>query len=164
MIIDKVLRKLLEAEDEALSTEGQRRTALSGENYVFTMVRYESKGLRPMYVLAVEPKNNSKFLFVGRVWVDAHDFAVVRLEAEPVKSPSFWTKNSQIEQIYQKVSDFWLPLRNRSISSILIGGRAELTIEYQNYRITASDPIGYMPREQVARSADITLSPSPDAH
>jgi hypothetical protein len=164
LIIDKVLRKLLEAEEEAVSTDGQRRTAISGENYEFTMVGYESKVPRPMYVLAVEPKNKSKLLFRGRVWVDARDFAVVRLEAEPAKSPSFWTKNSEIVQIYQKVSDFWLPQRNHSISSIRVGGRAELTIEYQSYKITASSPVGRMPAEQVAHSADPALSPSPNAH
>lgn len=164
LIIDKVFKRLLQAEQEALSADEQRRTALNGENYDFTMVGYESMGLRPVYVLAVEPKNKSKFLFRGRVWVDADDFAVVRVEAEPAKSPSFWTKNSQIEQMYQKVSDFWLPQRNHSISSIRIGGRAELTIEYQSYRITASDPIGRVPGEKVARSADTTLSRSPNGH
>ena len=164
LIIDKVFRKLLEAEEEALSTDGQRRTALTGENYEFTMVRYESKVLRPMYVLAVEPKSKSKFLFRGRVWVDAHDFAVIRLEAEPAKNPSIWTKSSQIEQSYQKVNDFWLPRRNHSSSSVRIGGHAELTIEYQSYKITASSPVGRMPAQQVAHSADTTLSPSPNAH
>jgi hypothetical protein len=164
LIIDKVLRKLLEAEEEALSADAQRRMALSGENYEFTMVGYENTALRSLYVLAVEPKNKSKFLFRGHVWVDAHDFAVVRLEAEPAKSPSFWTKNSQIEQMYQKVSDFWLPQRNHSISSIWIGGRAELTIEYQSYKITASDPIPRLPVQPIAWPADTTLSPSPHGH
>lgn len=164
LIIDKVFKKLLQAEQEALSADAQRRTALSGENYDFTIVAYESTALRPEYVLAVEPKSKSKFLFHGRVWVDADDFAVVRVEAEPAKSPSFWTTNSQIEQTYQKVSDFWLPQRNHSISSIRIGGCAELTIEYQSYRITASDPIGRVPGDRVARSADTTLSPSPSGH
>ena len=161
LIIDNVFNKLLQAEQEALSADAQRRTALSGENYEFTMVRYETTGLRPMYVLAVEPKHKSKFLFRGRVWVDADDFAVVRVEAEPARSPSFWTKSTQIEQLYQKVSDFWLPQRNHSISSIRLGGRAELTIVYQSYEITASDPIGRAPGERIARSAGTTLSPSP---
>ena len=41
-----------------------------------------------------------------------------------------------------KVSDFWLPALNRSISLIRLGGRAELTIQYNNYQITAADPLG----------------------
>ena len=146
---------------EALSADAQRRTALNSENYDFTMAAYESTSSGSMYVLTVEPRTKSKFLFRGRVWVDATDFAVVRVEAEPAKSPSFWTKSSQIEQLYQKVSDFWLPQRNHSISSIRIGGRAELTIDYQGYKITASDPVGRVPEKQIARGADTTPSQRP---
>ncbi len=40
----------------------------------------------------VEPQTNNKLLFRGRIWVDAEDFAVVRIEAVPAKNPSFWTK------------------------------------------------------------------------
>ena len=164
LIMDKVFKKLLQAEKDALSMEGQRRTALSSENYEFTMVRYECTALRRMYVLTVDPKTKSKFLFRGRVWVDADDFAVVRLEAEPAKNPSFWTKSSQIEQSYQKVNDFWLPERNHSISSIRLGGRAELTIEYQSYQITASKPAHSEPAQQIAHSQDTTLSHTGNEH
>lgn len=156
LMLDKVLKKLLQAETEAASAEGQRRTALNGENYDFTMIGFESTTPRRMYVLAVEPKTKSKFLFRGRVWVDAADFAVVRLEAEPARNPSFWTKNNQIEQLYHKVGDFWLPQRNHSTSSIRIGGRAELTIDYQSLNITESGPIHGLPGQQIARSADAT--------
>lgn len=41
-----------------------------------------------------------------------------------------------------KVSDFWLPALNRSISLIRLGGRAELTIQYNNYQITEADSLG----------------------
>jgi CRP/FNR family transcriptional regulator, cyclic AMP receptor protein len=29
------------------------------------------------------------------------------LQGEPAKNPSFWTKDTKIEQTYAKVSDFW---------------------------------------------------------
>jgi hypothetical protein len=153
-VIDKVFRRLLQAEEDALSKEMQQSTALSRENYDFTMVGYESTPSHSMYILSAEPKTKSKFLFRGKVWVDAIDFAVVRIVAEPAKNPSFWTKNSEIEQLYEKVDDFWLPKRNYSISSIRLGGRAELTIEYQNYQITAADSLGSAPAHEVARSAN----------
>lgn len=159
-VIDKVFKKLLEAEEDALSKDAQRSTALSRENYDFTLVGYESSASQSMYVLIVEPRTKSKFLFRGRVWVDASDFAVVRLEAEPAKSPSFWTKKSEIEQSYLKVNDFWLPERNHSISFIRLGGRAELTIEYQNYQITAADPVGSAPSREVAQSAGESRMPA----
>ncbi len=71
---------------------------------------YESGSSGATYVLKVEPLTKDKFLYRGRIWVDAEDFAVVRLEAEPAKNPSFWIKNTAVEQVYAKVNDFWLPL------------------------------------------------------
>ena len=164
LIRDKVFKKLLEAEEDALSADVQRCTAINGENYNFKMVGYESTSLRSMYVLVVEPRTKSRFLFRGRIWVDANDFAVVRLEAEPVRNPSFWTKNSKIDQSYQKVGNFWLPQRNHSVSSIRIGGRAELNIEYQSYEITASDPVDSVRALETSRSADSSLAKIPNGH
>ena len=92
LILDKVFKKLLEAEEDAQAVEAQRNTALNSDNYDFTMVGYESSSLGSMYVLLVEPRTQNRFLYRGRVWVDADDFAVVRLEAEPAKNPSVWTE------------------------------------------------------------------------
>ena len=156
MIIDKVFKKLLEAEKEALAAETQRRTALNGDNYDFTLVGRESTPFGSMYVLIVEPKTKDKFLYRGRIWVDAEDFAVVRLEAEPAKNPSFWTKSNEVEQVYMKVNDFWLPSRNHSVTTIRLGGRAELTIQYNNYQITGADPVGNLTTLELTRTADMS--------
>ena len=154
MIIDEVFQKLLQAEKEALATEAQRRAALNGDNYDFKLVGYESTPFGPMYVLMVEPRTKDKFLYRGRIWVDAEDFAVTRLEAQPGESPSFWTKNSEVVQVYMKISDFWLPARNHSIAAIRLGGRAELTIQYNNYQITSADPVGNLSMLDSPRPVD----------
>lgn len=141
LIIDRVFKKLLAAEQEALNEDAQKRIALNTDNYDFKLVGLEDTPAGLMYVLIVEPRTKDKFLYRGRIWVESKDFAVVRLKAEPAKNPSFWTKKSEIEQEYMKVSDFWLPALNRSVSAIRLGGRAELTIEYDNYQITSANPI-----------------------
>ena len=153
LLIDKVLKKLLEAEKEALDVEVQRRSALSRENYEFKLVGFESTPAGSMYVLEVEPKSKDKFLYRGRIWVDAEDFAVTRLVAEPAKNPSFWTRKSEIEQAYGKVNDFWLPERNHSLSSIRLGGRADLTIEYKDYQITSAAPVVKLSQKESAPTA-----------
>jgi hypothetical protein len=124
------------SEKEALSDENVSRTALNRDNYKFAQVGYETTPTGALYVLSVEPRTKNKFLYRGRIWVDAQDFAVVRLQGEPVKNPSFWTKDTKIEATYVKVSDFWCPASNRSSSSIRLGGRAYLTIDYKDYRAT----------------------------
>ncbi len=142
LIINKVLKKLLKAEKEALDAEIQRRSALSDDNYRFTMIGYESRLSSATYVFTVEPRTNDKYLYRGRIWVDAGDYAVVRLEAEPAKNPSFWTKKAQIEQVYIKVGDFWLPAYNHSVTAIRLGGHAELTIDYKDYVIMGASRVG----------------------
>jgi hypothetical protein len=141
LLIERVFKKLLQSEKEALAEENPRLTALNRDNYKFAQVGYESTPTGSLYILSVEPRTKNKFLYRGRIWVDAEDFAVVRLEGEPAKNPSFWTKDVKIEQTYAKVSDFWLPASNRSSTSIRLGGRAYLTIEYKDYRTTAVPPL-----------------------
>ena len=136
VVIDRVFKKLLQSEKEALA-ENPQRTALNEANYVFTLLAYEVTPGAPMYVLSVEPRRKDKFLYSGKIWVDAGDFAVVRIEAQPAKNPSFWIRNTKIEQLYLKVNDFWLPARNHSLTSVRLGGRAELTIDYQDYQVVS---------------------------
>jgi len=140
-VIDHVFRKLLEGEQEATSEENRRRTALSTENYDFSLAGYEDSPESPRYILDLLPKTRNKFLYRGRIWVDAKDFAVVRMEGEPGKNPSFWIKKTTIEHRYAKVKDFWLPAENHTESVIRLGGKAVLSIEYRDYKITRSTPL-----------------------
>jgi hypothetical protein len=94
----------------------------------------------PAYVLGVEPKEKSKYLYKGKIWVDARDFAVKKIEAEPAKNPSFWVKQTKIEQQYKEFDRFWLPVSNHSVSSVRLGGHANLTILYDKYQWTAAVP------------------------
>lgn len=140
LIIDRVFKKLLESEKEASDAENQKRTALNGHNYAFTLVGCETVAENLMYVLEVEPKVKAKYLYRGKIWVDAKEFAVSRISAEPAKNPSFWIKQTQIEQLYGKVKDFWLPASNRSSTSVRLGGHAEFSIEYKDYQLSPVPP------------------------
>lgn len=140
LLIDRVFEKLMQSEREALTPENQSRVALNTQNYRFALVGFESTADSSAYVLSVEPVTNSKLLYRGRIWVDATDFAVTRIDAVPAKNPSFWTKETRIEQVYKKIGDFWLPVSNRSTSTIRLGGHANLTIDYIDYQITAATP------------------------
>jgi len=124
VILDKVLQKLLEGEQEATQPQNEQRSILSRENYDFALVGYEEGPGGATYVLQVQPKSKSRFLYQGRIWVDGNDFAVKKIKAEPAKNPSFWTKKNEIEHEYVKVGDFWVPARNRSVSSTRLGGTA----------------------------------------
>lgn len=136
IIVDRVLKKLLESETEAALPQVRARTLLDRDNYNFTLSSYD--GHANQYLLQVSPKKKSRYVYRGQIWIDGRDFAVTRIQAEPAQNPSFWTKKSEIRQVYNKVQGFWLPVRNESRSDIRFGGLAILTIDYKDYRLTES--------------------------
>lgn len=146
-ILDHVFKKLLESEKEAADVENQKQTALTSDNYDFTLADYETAADGARYVLNTSPKTKNKFLYKGKIWVDAKDFAVVRIEATPAKNPSFWIRKTDIEHRYSKVNGFWLPAENHTESYIRLGGKATLSIEYTDYKI---DEVGPVQRTQGA--------------
>lgn len=133
LLCDKVLKKAVDSESEA--AQDQAATALSPANYKFQLAGTESLAGRPAYILDVEPIKASKFLYRGKIWVDATEFAVVKVKAEPAKNPSFWIQRPQITYTSAKTGDFWLPEFNRSETKVRVGGTAVFTIDYGTYQV-----------------------------
>lgn len=138
LLCEKVLKKAVDSEEEA--AKNKEATALTAANYKFQLLGTESLNGRPAYILSVAPFKSSKFLYRGKIWVDAEDFAVAGIDAAPVKNPSFWISRTSIRYTSAKTGDFWLPQQSRSESKILIGGTAVLTIDYGSYQIVPDVP------------------------
>jgi outer membrane lipoprotein-sorting protein len=133
---DRVFKKLLEAEQESMRDENQQRSAITPENYTFQVSYYEKTDTDEFYVLDAQPRSKNKFLFRGRIWVNATDFAITRVEGEPAVNPSWWTVKTDFKRRYQKIGDFWLPESNESETKVRVLGTAVLSIEYRDYEIT----------------------------
>ena len=88
-----VFPRLLEAEVEAARPDLRELSRINLENYTFEMMGQEDVRGRPAYVIAIEPKTPNKYLARGRIWVDADEYAIVRVEGTPAKNPSFWVKS-----------------------------------------------------------------------
>jgi hypothetical protein len=140
MLIDRVFKKLMEGEKDAIEGENQKRIAVNQENYEFALLGYEPGPRGGLYVLSVKPRTKNKYLFQGKIWVDDQQFAIVRAAGEPAKNPSFWIKGAQIETRYINVNDFWLPAHNHSFTSVRLGGHADFSIEYKDYQVTGVSP------------------------
>lgn len=128
-----VLHKMLESETETARPEMRASARLIPENYNFALTGTELVAGRTAYVLEVKPKRNEKYLFQGRIWVDAEDYALARAEGEPAKKPSFWTKNIHFVQIYQKCGPLWFPLSTQSVTDAHLFGTTDVSIEYFGY-------------------------------
>jgi hypothetical protein len=139
ILINHVFLKLLDSEKEYLQEANRRASELSPANYEFSLVGEEHTADGDCWVLAVNPREKTKFLYKGKIWVDTRDFAVARIQGEPAKNPSLWISRTEIDHHYQKIGDFWLPEHNQSITQVRLGGRAVLTIDYSDYRLTTTN-------------------------
>lgn len=135
LLLDHVIGELIENEKEALDTANRGKSDLTPQNYSFQLVGTETIDGQPQYLLEVTPRFKSKFLYRGKIWVDANDFAVTRVSAQPAKNPSFWISHTEISHEYKKVGEFWLPAHNSSVTHVRLGGTAKLSIDYRDYRI-----------------------------
>ncbi|MDE3105914.1 MAG: hypothetical protein KGK08_12135 [Acidobacteriota bacterium] len=135
-LCDKVLKKLVESEEEAAGKAARLQLVLSPENYNLQLVGEETWNGVPAWVLQVEPKVADKFSHRGRVWISKDDYGLMRVVGEPAKSPSWFLSRAAFEYRYGREGGrFWLPMQNESSSHVRIGGEATLSIEYSGYQI-----------------------------
>lgn len=148
-IRNHVFRKLLNEEVKA-SRRGTRKGALlTPSNYMFQIVDEQTIDSGPAYVIAVSPKSVNKYSIDGKIWVNANDYSIVRVEGRPVRTPSFWVRSVHFVHTYKKVGHFWLASSTRTDSKILVFGDSQLSI--QNFDYTLDTP------NDSAMQADVEL-------
>lgn len=133
-----VFPRLLKEEAEASRRGTRKSTRITPSNYKFQIVGEQTLNTGPAYVLTVAPRTNNKYLIDGKIWVDANDYSIVRIEAQPARNPSFWVRSVHIVRTYQKVGPFWFASSTDTTSHVRILGPAELTIQNFDYTLDAS--------------------------
>src|SRR5579859_3543217 len=94
----RVLRPMVETESDSSRFQFRAKNRINSENYSFRMIEISPIEGRMSYVIEAIPKREDKSLFRGRISVDTEDYALARVEGEPAKSPSFWTKSVHFVQ------------------------------------------------------------------
>ena len=130
---------MLASEEEASNPQERLRTQVAPQNYDFRMVGTDTIGGRSTYAIDVTPKRNEERLFAGRIWVDAQDYALVRVEGKPAKNPSFWIKSIHFVHTYKKSGPLWFPSSTESLTDVRIFGTTKVTINYFDYAPKPSD-------------------------
>jgi hypothetical protein len=133
-----VFPRLLSAEVDSSQPDSRQRSRIIPDNYTFQMAGAETVNDRPAYVIEITPKTSNKYLIKGRIWVDTEDYAIVRIEGQPAKSPSFWIKSVHFVHTYAKQGEFWLPLSDSSDTDVRIFGVTGLKIDYFGYLPSAA--------------------------
>jgi hypothetical protein len=139
VLLRQVLAKLLDTEREAQEENLRKALEITPANYYFTFENIEHTPTGDFYVLAVKPRSRSKYVYDGKIWVDARDFAVARMDGSPATNPSMWVKHVEIQYQWQRVDGgFWLPVHNYSATDVRFGGKAVLNISYSDYQVTST--------------------------
>jgi len=128
-----VFRRMLDTETKASTPDGQAASRICRDNYSFKFIETALLDGRNHYVLEAEPKSANPVLFKGRIWIDAGHLAVVRMEGQPAKNPSFWVTKTHFVHQNAQVNGHWVPALNRSESSIRVFGLSTTRIVYGEY-------------------------------
>lgn len=128
-----VFYKLLSEESDASRRATRDGTRITPENYTFKLIGRETIESGPAYVLSIIPKADSKYLIEGKIWINANDYSIVRIEGRPARNPSFWVHDVHLVHTYQKVGQFWLASSTSSTSEVRIFGQSKLTITSSDY-------------------------------
>lgn len=136
---NRVFGPLMKSEQDVLQPQQKRRSALTHENYEFTLAGEDQLEGRRQFILMMSPRRQEKYLLEGKLWVDGEDFAVTRIEGQPVRRPSFWTRKVTYVRTYRKIGEFWLPAKDESVNEILLFGRSLFRIQHEDYTITSPE-------------------------
>jgi hypothetical protein len=136
-----VFDRLMQSESETSSGREHRNSAITTANYAFALSGEEDVGPYHCFVLEAAPKSKEKYLFEGKIWIDAQDFAIVKIAGHPAKKPSFWINRADFVRQYQRIDGFWLPYRDETSVEVKIYGRRVFTVDHQQYVINPANPL-----------------------
>jgi len=135
VIRDLVLKRLIQSESETSSGRAHRDSSIKPANYEFELLGGQDLGPYHCIVVAAHPKREDKYLFDGKIWIDAEDYAIVRIAGQPAQKLSFWITRADFVRQYQKIGDFWVPAKDETLVHVRLYGKKILTIDHRDYAI-----------------------------
>jgi len=128
LIRNRVLRRALEAEQEALSQGEVGKSAISAANYQIAFGDHDGKsGLDRLRII---PLRKDRMLVEGTISVLATDGELVRIEGRLAKTPSFWTNRVDIVRRYGRVEGVHVPVSIESTANLKIAGDSVFSMTY----------------------------------
>jgi hypothetical protein len=129
----QVVQRILDHEAEE-SRGKQARTALTSENYDFTLLRETVLDGRSCYLIGLNPKRKDKDLILGTAWLDKSSLLILRIEGETAKSPSWWLRSVRIKLSFGDLSGTWLQTSMEAVADVRLFGPHTLTSRILDYR------------------------------
>lgn len=131
---EKVLRDVLKKETEP-AKETQRKE-ISPANYNFQLIGQESLNGQRCYVLSLIPKRNERELLKGKIWIDAATYNIRQIEGSPVKNPSWWIRDLNIQMKFADVDGMWLHTATYAEADVRFKGKYVMQSHDMEYRFS----------------------------
>ena len=126
MVRGKVLKAMLEREEELVNSGNTDKGELNSDNYEFSEAARSSDG---SHVVEIKPKRKDVLLVDGRaVLNDGGD--LVRVEGRLAKNPSFWTSLVNIVRRYARIGGVRVPVATETTAKVKFVGTSQLQVVY----------------------------------
>jgi hypothetical protein len=135
LVRNMVLKRLIESESDTSSGRAHHDSAIKPANYEFNLLGEQDIGPYHCLVAEATPKRKDKYLFEGRVWIDAQDYAIVRIAGQPAKSFSFWNHPRRLRAPVSENRRLLASCQGRDMVHVRLYGKKILTIDHRDYAI-----------------------------
>lgn len=135
----RVLRKVLENEQQAWASGEVLQSELTEENYEFERSPEQPPGL---VKVLMKPRRKGKLMLDGAMFLAREAADLVRVEGRAVSNPSFWIKRVDIKKDYQRIVGCSVPVNVVSIANVRFAGKATFRMSYQYAQINGQSTLG----------------------
>ena len=122
----KVLRSMLEREQDLVNSGNTAKGDLTAANYEFTEAGRDVDGTR---VVQIKPKRSDVLLVDGRAVLDDGG-DLLRVEGKLAKNPSFWTSLVNIVRRYARIGGVRVPIATETVAKVKMVGTSKLQVLY----------------------------------
>jgi hypothetical protein len=124
----RVLKPVLEAEQENSAREEWRKANLSRANYEFNFGGRTAEGMLKMQL---NPRRRDSRLVTGDALLTAPSGDLVRVEGRLSKSPSFWVRWAHVSRSYLPIHGAMMPVAIESTADVRIAGMSKFSMTYE---------------------------------
>jgi hypothetical protein len=145
---NKVLKAVLEREQELIAAGEGDRAELTADNYEFSEADTEGS---ERYV-TLKPKRKDLLLVDGRMVLSRDGNELLRVEGKLSKNPSFWTSLVNVIRHYARLDGVRVPVSTESTARVKFAGLSHLDVQY-DYETINGRPVSLAARRATAPGA-----------
>jgi len=133
----KVLRAMLDREQQLVNSGNADKADLTEENYDFKDPETDADGST---VVPIQARRKDMLLVNGQMVVDPASGDLVRVEGRLAKNPSFWTTLVNVVRRYARIGGVRVPVATESTAKIRFAGTSQLEVRYE-YQSVNGQPV-----------------------